>query len=106
MDGQEVVGRLNARALLEVPLGQSGEPTGHLRLRARRIPKQALRDEDLAGSAAGHIGAQRLSLELNQRGMQALCRKAMQQEPVSRLQRGHWNERVLVVHEADIRRIT
>jgi hypothetical protein len=45
------------------------------------------------------------SLELHQRRMKALGGKAVQQQPVSRLQRRHRHERMFVVHEADIRRI-
>ena len=46
-----------------------------------------------------------LPFQLHERGMQAFRGQSMQEQPVSRLQRRQRDQRMLVVDEAEVRRV-
>src|ERR1700691_2228206 len=53
-------------------------------------------------SVDGRQGLLSLTFDLNQGGVQTLCSQAMQEESITSLQGRQWNERMFVVHQANV----
>jgi len=63
-------------------------------------------NEYVTGSVAYRQVHSLPSFELNEGRMKALCRKPMQEQPIAGLKRRERNQGMLVVHQADVRRIS